>query len=363
MFAPNFHITLATANALMGIEADRQAIVDLPIDVEALGALRETARLAATHYSTQIEGNRLTQIQVRETLSGARFPGRERDVREVKNYYRAIEEIERLAQMPGPIAEEDLKRIHGFVMHGRPSPTVYRDGQNVIRDSISGGIVYMPPEAKDVPEMMLDLLTWINGELERSELPAPVVAALAHYQYATVHPYYDGNGRTARLLTTLILHRAGYGLKGIYSLEEYYAQNLREYYKALETGTSHNYYFGRAKADVTGFVEYFCRGMAEAVTAVRAQAATASRRGAMDHSPLLRRLDPRERRLLDLFRRQGTATAGEIASHLGVSPRTAGVLCRDWVKREFLTLHDPSRKNRSYQLGSEYERLVVEANA
>jgi len=80
-------------------------------------------------------------------------------------------------------------------------------------------------------------LGFLNAELERGELPTPLVAALAHYQYATVHPYYDGNGRTARLLTTLVLHKAGYGLKGIYSLEEYYARDLAAYYGAPATGS------------------------------------------------------------------------------------------------------------------------------
>ena len=130
---------------------------------------------------------------MRETLAGARFPGRERDAGEVRNYYRAIEEVERLSQRSAPLAEEDIRRMHGLVIQGRSTPTPYRDGQNVIRDSISGGIVYMPPEAKDVTELMLDLVTWINGELERGELPAPIIAAMGHNQYATIHPYYDGN--------------------------------------------------------------------------------------------------------------------------------------------------------------------------
>lgn len=346
--------------ALMSLEADRQAIIELPIDVEMLGSLRETARLVATHYSTQIEGNRLTQSQVQETLAGARFPGRERDTVEVRNYYRAIEEVERLAQRSDPILQADIQHIHGFVMNGRPSPTPYRDGQNIIRDSLSGSIVYLPPETQDVPGLMADLVTWINGELQGGELPAPLIAALAHYQYATIHPYYDGNGRTARLLTTLILHRAGYGLKGIYSLEEYYAQNLPQYYEALAAGPSHNYYFGRAEADITGFVAYFCVGMAQAFAAVRAQAIQAAKRGALDRSPLLRQLDPRQRRLLDLFRRQGTATAVEMAAYLGLSPRTVAALCRSWLAEGFLALRDLSRKNRSYRLGPDYERLVTQ---
>ena len=89
-------------------------------------------------------------------------------------------------------------------------------------------------------------------------MPAPIVAALAHYQFATIHPYLDGNGRTARLLATLILRKAGYGLKGIYSLDEHYAKNLPSYYSALTVG-SHNYYDGRAEGDVTPFVSLFLR--------------------------------------------------------------------------------------------------------
>ena len=66
----------------------------------------------------------------------------------------------------------------------------------------------------------------------------PIKAAIAHYQYATIHPYYDGNGRTARLCATLILHLGTYDLKGLYALEEYYARNLKAYYEALTIGSS-----------------------------------------------------------------------------------------------------------------------------
>ena len=113
----------------------------------------------------------------------------------------------------------------------------------------------VPPEAKTVPGLMADLMAWINQQLHEGDLPVPLIAALAHYQFATIHPYYDGNGRTARLLANLILHKAGYGLKGIYSLDEYYARNLAGYYEALTVGPSHNYHLGRAEADVTGFLE------------------------------------------------------------------------------------------------------------
>jgi Fic family protein len=189
---------------------------------------------------------------------------------------------------------------------------------------------------------MTDLVQWIDRS---GDLPAPIVAALAHYRFATIHPYYDGNGGTGRLLTTAILHKTGHGLNGIYNLEEYYARALASYYEALTVGPSHNYYFGRAKADVTGFVAYFCSGMAASVAAVARRAEQAANRGVA-----LRTLDPRQRRLIPLFQDRGNATAAEIATHLGLSHRIVVALCRVWVRDGFLTLRDPSRKNRSYGL-------------
>ena len=138
-----------------------------------------------------------------------------------------------------PVRSSVTRRSHGLVVTGRAKPTPYRKGQNVIRDVRSGRTVYLPPEAKDVPTLMADLVEWVNGWITSGTRPIPVVAALAHYRFATIHPYFDGNGRTARLLTNLILHRNDYGLNGLNSLEEYYAKNLDGYYAGLTAGKSH----------------------------------------------------------------------------------------------------------------------------
>lgn len=359
MFKPAFTITPAMAKVLMSIEADRLAVDELPMDVAMLAGLRESAKLLATHYSTQIEGNRLTQQQVAQAVAGSRFPGRERDESEVRHYYQALREVERLAsQADQALTEMTIQVLHGLVMSGKAAASPYRDGQNVIRDSQSGGIVYLPPESADVPALMADLVAWIQEQITSNELPVPLIAGIAHYQFATIHPYYDGNGRTARLLTTLILHKSGYGLKGIYSLEEYYARDLPAYYAAIAVGPSHNYYIGRAEADITPFLTYFCHGMAESFSSVRARAVQAAHRGATDLSPEFRKLDPHQRQLLQLFRKQGTATTAEMAAHLGLSPRTVVSLCRDWVAGGFLAVHQPARKNRSYRLADAYERMM-----
>jgi Fic family protein len=358
-FEPQYEITPAIARALMRIEAAREAVRHLPITPAVLASLRETARLHTAHYSTMIEGNRLSEVEIKELIKHqGHFAGRERDEKEVLGYYAALDHTEMLLEKHSQIRESDIKRIHALVMGGgkqQVKPTPYRDGQNVIRDSSTRSIVYMPPEAKDVVTLMNELSQWIKAQ---HELPAPLKAGIAHYQYATIHPYYDGNGRTARLMTTLILHQSGYGLKGLYSLEEYYARNLPAYYKALAIGPSHNYYLGRASTDITPWVEYFCMGVAESFEAVKRQAASEAKKGANDASPLLRKLDARQRKALELFRSSELISSQDIAKLFGLQARAARVICQKWVETEFIIVNDPSKKSRTYAINQQWQSLV-----
>ena len=344
----------------MRIEAARQAIQDLPINPSVLATLRETARLFSTHYSTMIEGNRLTQEQVLKVIENqAHFAGKERDEKEVLGYYAALEKAEQVAASRAPISEVHVQTLHALVLgEGRKKlkPTPYRNGQNVIRDSRTRGIVYMPPEAKDVPGLMKAMIAWLKAS--EDGLPCPIRAGIAHYQFATIHPYYDGNGRTARLLTTLVLHLGGYDLKGLYSLEEYYARDLGAYYKALSVGPSHNYYDGRAEADITGWVEYFCGGMADAFESVKRRAQEAARTGAPDQSGALRRLDPRQRRALELFRDSNVIRSRDVEALFGISQRAARNLLAAWVGDGFVMITDAAKKTRKYGLQAEFRALL-----
>jgi len=356
MFQPNFQISAKSTQALMDIEVSRNLIPSLPVSVQLLDSLRESARLMSTHYSTQIEGNRLTQEEVAEVAQGGTFPNRNRDEREVKNYLFAISYLDEiLSDSPSKVTAEMIQKLLGCVMDGKAKPTEYRDGQNVIRESVSGGIIYMPPEAKDVPVLMEEMVRWINTQIEAAELPAPIIAGVAHYQFATIHPYYDGNGRTARLLTNLVLHLSGYGLKGIYSLEEYYAKNLQGYYDAISAGESHNYYMGRAESDISHWVEYFCQGMADAFANVRVQAEKLKNKP--DQSSLLRELDASQKKVLTLFRQSRFLTTREIADYLGVSQRTALNYCTKWMEKGFITQEGENR-NRRYELAAVWTDLL-----
>ena len=357
-FEPLFTITPQIAKALMQIEALKETIKGLPITPHVLKTLRETARLAATHYSTQIEGNRLSQRQVEQVIKNdEHFTGRARDEKEIKGYYVALEWLEK--RINRPITEETIKTMHALVEGGgrtKAKPTPYRDGQNVIKDSNTGMIVYMPPEAKDVPCLMNDMIEWLHRN--KTELPCPIVAAVVHYQFATIHPYYDGNGRTARLLTTLVLHQGGYDLKGLYSLEEYYARDLQAYYDAISRGQHHNYYFGRADADITPWLTYFISGMLDAFKHVKARTEEAQNQGAKDKSAFMRHLTPRQRKVLTLFEEQATITAKDVAELFNFSDRSARTLCSTLVDEKFLIVADKANKTRTYRLSAEYEELI-----
>lgn len=307
-----------------------------------------------------IEENRLTQEEVDQVLkSNAKIIGRERDEKEVLGYYAALNFIDELVKNKATITQKIIQKIHALVISSgktnvKLSP--YREGQNVIHEGGTNRIVYLPPEAQDVLKLMQELVDWLNNT--KNKIPCPLRAAIAHYEFATIHPYYDGNGRTARLLATLVLHLCDYSLKGLYSLDEYYAKNLNAYYNAISVGPSNNYYEGRADADITPWLEYFCKGMIESFSKVKEKALKSQSRGEIDSSKKLRELDITQRKILNLFYEFKKISSNQIAEILQISPRSARNLATKWVREGFFEVTDPAKKTRRYKLKSEYEDLI-----
>ncbi|MBN2250972.1 MAG: Fic family protein [Candidatus Altiarchaeota archaeon] len=374
---PRYVITPAIARGLMEIEAARAVVDETPLPLAAEAELRHRARLRSTHHSTRIEGNRLTLAEAEEAISGREIEGRERDVAEVRNYWAALLRVEEWAAEKKPLSEELIRRLHALVTKGsgsgpesradegartRPKPTPYRDGQNVIRDSVTGAIVYLPPEAKDVPVLMAAMVRWAH-QAEGEGLPVPLIAALVHYQFVTIHPYYDGNGRTARLLATFILHRGGYGLNGLFSLEELHSQDLEGYYRALATHPHHNYYEGREEADLTPWLEYFIETTAGVFRMAKDEALRSAREGGPTEPEELRRLDPRARAVLALFSKMEEIKTSDVAEALGLSRRMARVLINGWIEDGWLVVADPSKRGRSYELSAIYRQYIGRLSA
>lgn len=360
IWKPKYKITNSVANDLTRIEAARVVVETAGLPPAAIAELSHQARIRATHYSTRIEGNRLTIEEAAEVIAGRRrdFHGRERDVAEVRNYWDALTRVEEWAAKKRPVSEDIIKRIAGMVINGKRSgAAAYRDGQNVIRDSVTGRIVYMPPEASDVSKLMGEMVGWVH-HAEADAIPVVFVAALAHYQFVTIHPYYDGNGRTARLLATFILHRGGYGLGGIFSLEEYHSRDIAAYYEALDVVEHHNYYMGRADADLTGWVEYFTSTLSTVFEAAKQEAMKFAGSTAALEPEELRRLDYRAKSVLALFSRQEEIASADVAVALGLSERMARVLLSEWVGQGWIVVSNPSRRSRKYALRTDIRNYV-----
>ncbi len=352
VFSPLYTITAKTLKRLMEIEAVKERIRGIPLTPTVLRSLRESSRIYTTHYSTMIEGNQLNPDQIEAVVKHkGHFPGREREEAEVRGYYEALDTVEKLSAQGKPLTEKLIKTIHALVMGSgslRVKSTPYRTAQNVIKDGRDGTIVYMPPEAHDVSDLMAQLVTWVEHSTQH--IPAPLIAAIVHYQYATVHPYYDGNGRIARLITTFLLHRAGYDLKGLYCLEEYYARNLAAYYDAISIGPSHNYYMGREEGDITPWIDYFIEGIAYSFDRVLQRILKESVHKNYDISSIIKSLDAKQRKTLALFETSHTITAQDVSALFGFKARTGAHICKQWVEEGFLVVAEPSNKKRSYRL-------------
>jgi Fic family protein len=233
-FEPKFHLTLEIQNDLKRIEQARKKI-------QAMKISHKEKEKARHHF--------LRYFEMLEDLSASK--------KELQRYGAAYDQISAWVKKKAPFSEQKIKILHAIIL-GKKSPTRYRAGQNGVLDPITHEVLYYPPHAKDVPLLIKSLMHWIHN----SSYSCPIVASIAHFGINSIHPYYDGNGRTARLLTKWILMKGGYDMFGLLSLEEYYANDLEAYYDALTIGNSHNYYDGPGSLDITSWVAYFCKGMA-----------------------------------------------------------------------------------------------------
>jgi Fic family protein len=352
IWQPGYTVTPETARALMEIESAREALRHVTLPAGVAEKLRFQARVRSTHYSTRIEGNRLTLEEARQVIEGRvkLFHGRERDTAEVRHYWEALDRAEEWAAEKREFTTELIMRLHSRVEKGpRAKPTPFRDGQNVIRDSGTGRLVYLPPEAGDVPGLMDTFTAWVR-KAEKEALPVPLLAGLAHYQFVTIHPYFDGNGRTGRLIATFLLMKHGYGLDGFFSLEEHHARDLEGYYRALSAHPNHNYYEGRETADLTPWLSYFVTVLNRVFQTARQEVEKLAVKPAPVPPGSGQAPDGRARRVMGLFADRSTITSNDVAALLGLSSRSARLLLSRWVAEGWLEKSDTSKKARAYRL-------------
>ena len=282
----------------------------------------------------------------------------ERNVLEVRNYYNALMYLNKEAYTNNIITEDLIFKVHNLIIgKNLNAKATYRDGQNIVEDSLTKQIVYMPPEAKDIKALINQMIKEFDNKTSK-DIPIPIKAGIIEYEFVTIHPFWDGNGRTSRLLANYILKAYGYDLKGFYVMEEFYDKNINDYYNSLQMGLHHNFYFGRKDADITEWLEYFISTMANTFEAVGNRVKEIYL-NSKEEVNILDTLDKRERWIANYILNNGKIKAKDIASHFKISLNTANNWIKEWLENGFLVReNDKQIRNVDYILTKKYQEKI-----
>lgn len=343
---PTIAVLLEQANRALGeLNAFSLIVPDIDLFIQ-MHVVKEA------QTSSRIEG---TQTEMDEALlPEEQVPPEHRDDwREVQNYIEAVNTaVAALAELP--LSNRLLKQTHATLMQGvrgkHKQPGEFRSSQNWIGGSSLLDAAFIPPHHDGVAELMSDLEKFLHNE--HVAVPNLVRIAIAHYQFETIHPFLDGNGRIGRLMIPLYLVSCGVLSKPSLYLSDFFERNQASYYDALmRVRTSH---------DLIHWVRFFLSGVAETARKGRdvfqgiLQLRTEVERAAMT----LGKRSANAREALNLLYRKPVVTAGQLVSGLGVSSPTANTLIREFERLGILRESTGRQKGRVYVF-DRYLRLFV----
>lgn len=331
MFKPKFRYTNKIVRLLTRISAAREVILNSPLIPKWEVALRREAIIHSVHSSTSIEGNRLSLKQVSELAQGREIIAIQKDKQEVLNYLSVLENIGKLAKRES-IFEKDILKIHRMVtkntLDNPDDCGVYRNRYVIVGNRLTGEVFFRPPKNEDVPELMKDLLNWINSKGAK-EIEPIIEAGIVHYEFVRIHPFIDGNGRTSRVLATLILYKRGFDAKQFFCLDDYYDSNRPAYYKALRS-------VDQETLDLTLWLEYFVEGVNVSINAVKERVVRLS-------SERLRKVErgqialtERQMRIVDFLNLNGKITNKDVRKMFKLSDEGALKEIKKLVKLEVI---------------------------
>lgn len=240
-------LTNEILRSILEIDRNRYNVSSVKLSMTVANRLRKNSKKKSTYASNKIEGNPLSEKQVDEVIENDDRRHFLKPEQEVRNYYLALNFLEEKALKKEPFSLDLLLSVQKLVVKGESKEKTGIRGAMppgvlfAVYDSKTGQPEYIPPEYSDIPDLLNELIHYVNTT---DDHPL-IVAAIVHYQLVTIHPFEDGNGRTARLMSGYIMDINGYGFNGIGSLEEYFAYDVDEYYDSIQMGLPVLYYAGR----------------------------------------------------------------------------------------------------------------------
>jgi len=318
MFKPKFKYTNKIVKLLTKISAARETILNSPIIPKWNVTLRQEAIIHSAHSSTSIEGNRLSLEQVSELARGREITAARKDKQEVLNYLDVLKNIKNLIK-DNFITEKDILNIHHMVtkntLDNPEDCGVYRNRYVVVGNRFTGEVFFRPPQNQEVPELVKDLLSWINSK-ESKELDSIIEAGIIHYEFVRIHPFVDGNGRTARVLAALILYLRDFDTNQFFCLDDYYDSDRPAYYKALQSVKPDT-------LDLTDWLEYFVEGVNISIEAVKERIVRLSSKRLRKAKGRQIALTERQMRIIEFINQNGKISNRDVREMFKLSNRAA----------------------------------------
>lgn len=322
MLKPKYKLTNKIINKLGAISEAKAIIEKAKILPSQELNLRRQALIRMTQSSTAIEGNILNIAQVEAILKGEKIDAPNRDIYEVKNYLETIKYIEKRIREKKQINERLILTIHHLVTDktlAKENCGKYRKGKIYVVKKQFGRteqIVYTGPPWEEVPGLIKDLIEWIKKS-NKEKIHPIIVAGIVHREIAAIHPFNDGNGRTARALATFILYQRGFSLRRLFALEDYYNKNRDDYYSAVNIGKTYR------KADFTKWLEYFIEGFRTEIESVRDKILSLSRIKVNSKLKKQVRLSQRQIKIIDFISTIRKISISDAVDILSCPKRTA----------------------------------------
>lgn len=334
------------------IEKNRYIVSEVKLPKAVVNKLRKNSKKKSSYASNRIEGNPLSEKQADEVIESDDRKHFLRPEQEVRNYFLALNYLEEQAQKGAKFSKKLILDVQKYVEKGASKEKIGIRGSMppgtlfAVYDNATGNPDYIPPEYIDIPDLLDELVDYVNTT---DDHPL-IVAAIVHYQLVTIHPFEDGNGRTARLLSGYILDTNGFGFNGIGSLEEYFAYDIQEYYDSIQMGLPALYYSGRENPPHPEiWILYFLRMVllySNKVCEISERSNGEELNGSFSY------LKGKEKELLSLLLREypGEFTPVELSRKMGVTNKTIINRLATLVKNGFVVPNLTGERIRAYEL-------------